>query len=129
MRGQAQIALHLIELQRQYDTERIALPVELTRLQRLVHAAERHHSGIRAQGLEEVGGDGAARAAELQPGKIVGCADRSDAGGQVVKPVLPAMVKGVEGILGEFAADPVAERAVERGEHRFRIGEREREQR
>ena len=43
--GHAQIALHLVELERGHDLEGVALAVELLGLQRLVHAAERHHAG------------------------------------------------------------------------------------
>src|SRR5271166_686100 len=54
MCGEAQIRLHLIELERQHDAERIALPVVIARFQRIVHLAERDITGLRAERREEV---------------------------------------------------------------------------
>src|SRR5215469_3780996 len=46
MRGQAQMSLDLVEPQRQYDAERVALPVEAFRLQRFIHLIERYISSL-----------------------------------------------------------------------------------
>ncbi len=54
--------------------------------------------------------------------------NRARAGGQVMKPVLQRMMERVNPVLGEFAADALAERAVERREHRARVLEREGQQ-
>ena len=47
----------------------------------------------------------------------------------MMKPVLQAMAEGVDAVLRQLAADLVAERTVERREHRLRIPKCERQQR
>jgi hypothetical protein len=126
MPGLAQIILHLVKPQRLHDAERVALAVETLLLQRLVHAAERHHAGLGAERLEEIGGDLAARGADLQPGEIGRGLDRPHARGDVVKPVLPGAAEGVQARIGQLAADAIAERAVERRENLFAVIEHER---
>ena len=112
-----------------HDTERVALAVECLGLQRLIHAAERHHAGLGAERAEEIGGQLAARGADLEPGEVAGVADRPVAGGDVVEAVEPAMAEGVKAGLGQLAPDHVAERAVEGGEHRGVVLEGEGQQR
>ena len=129
MGGQAQIGLHLVELQRQYDTERVALAVKVSGLQRIIHLAERDIPGLCPKRLEEVARNCAARAADLQSGEIGGGVDRPRAGRQMMKPVLQAMAEGMDPVLRQLAADLIAERAVERCEHRLRIEKCEGQQR
>src|SRR5204863_588602 len=87
-------------------------------LQRVVHAAERHHAGLGAEGAEEIGGQFAARRADLEAAKITGVVDRPVARRDVVEAVEPAMAKAVEAGSGELATDHLAERVVERREDR-----------
>src|SRR4051794_19705943 len=129
MRGQAQIALHLVETQRQHDAERIALPVEGFRLQRFIHAAERHHTGLGAERAEEIGGDFAARAANPEAGEITCRLDRPHIVGHVMKAVLKRAAERMKPGGFQLAADTVAERTVERRENGSAVGERERQHR
>src|SRR5206468_9690562 len=101
-----------------HDAERIALAVEGPGLERLIHAAERHHAGLGAESAEEIGGEFAARGADLEPGEIIGVADRPVTGGDVMEAVEPAMAKGVQARLSQLAPDRIAEGTVECGEHR-----------
>src|SRR5262249_49747060 len=115
--------------ERLYDRQRIALAVKGFRLERLVHAAEWHHPGFGTKGAEKIGGDLAARRADLEPCKIAGAVDRPRAGRDVVKPVLPRATEGVEPGRRDLTADLVAERTVERREHRLAVAEDKRHQR
>ena len=72
MAGQAQIILHLVELQRQYDAERVALAVEPALFQRIVHLAERDIPRLGPEGRKEILRDFTPRAADLHPGEIGG---------------------------------------------------------
>src|SRR5581483_11595530 len=116
MAGQAQMRLYLVELQRPDDAERVALPVEGFGLERLVHAAERHHPGLGAEGAEEIGAELAAGRADLEALEIVDGGDRAGAGRDVVEAVEHRAAKGVQPGLRELPADDVAEPAIERGE-------------
>src|SRR5580700_9517879 len=108
MGSQAQIGLHLVELQRQHDTERVALAVKVTSLQRIVHLVEWDVPRVRPECREEIACDRAARAADLQPGEIGGGVDRPHAARQMMKPVLQAMTEGMDPVLRQLAADPIA---------------------
>ena len=116
------MALHLVELQGQDDAERVALAVEAALFERIVHLVEWDIAGLGPEGLEEVAGDGAAGAADLDPGEIGGGMDRAGAGGQVMKAVLQAVAERMNPVLRQLAADALAEPAVEGGEHRLRVG-------
>ena len=122
------MGLDLVEPQRLDDTERVALAVEGLGLQRLIHAAERHHAGLGAERAEEIGGQLAARGADLEPGEIIGVADRPVTGGDVVEAVEPAIAKGMQARLSQLAPDHLAERTVECGEHRGVVLESEGQQ-
>ena len=65
------MGLHLVELERLDDAERVALAVECLGLERVVHAAERHHAGLGAEGRKEIGGKRAAGGADLEPLEVV----------------------------------------------------------
>src|SRR5271169_2266332 len=102
MGGQAEIGLHLVEPQRQHGAERVALPVEATRLQRVVHLIEWDIPRLCAERLEEIARNRTAGAADLQPGEIGGGVDRPGAGRQMMKPVLQAMTEGVDSVLRQL---------------------------
>src|SRR6266404_2714984 len=121
MGGQAEISLHLEELQRQHDAERVALAVKGARLQRIVHLVEWDITRLRPECLEEIGRDRTARAADLQPGEIGGGVNRPGAGRQMMKSVLQAMTEGVDPVFRQLAANLVAQRAIEGCEHGLRI--------
>src|SRR5580704_2173993 len=108
------MGLHFVEPQRLHDAERIALPVKALCLQCVVQADKRHHAGLGAERLKEIGGNRAARRADLEPGEITGIADPPYAGGDVMKTVLQRMAKRVQPGPRELAADDVAKSAVER---------------
>src|SRR5882724_11188597 len=121
MGSQAQIGLHLEELQRQDDAEGVALAVKGARLQRIVRLVEWDIARLRSECLEEIARDRAARAADLHPGEIGGRADRPRAGRQMMKSVLQAMTEGMDPVLRQLVANLVAQRAVEGGEYGLRI--------
>ena len=91
-----------------HDAQGIALTVEGFGLQRVVHAAERHHARLGAEGAEKIGGQFAARRADLEAAKIVGVVDRPVARRDVVEAVEPAMAEAVEAGSGELATDHLA---------------------
>src|SRR5205823_11980874 len=71
-------------------------------------------TGVQTCALPIFGGKLAARGADFEPGEIGGIADRPVARRDVMEAVQPAMPESVETGGLEFAADHIAERAVER---------------
>src|SRR5205823_231357 len=69
------------------------------------------------------------RRADLETAEIAGVPNRAVARRDVVKAVEPAMAECMETGGSELAADHIAERAVERREHRGIVAEGERQQR
>ena len=127
--GERAELLHLVELRRVDQRERIFLPVDHLGLQRRIDLDEIDRGRRGAERAEHRGEQRAHRHAQLQALQVVRIVDRLVAGGDLAEAVVPHLVERHEADGADLLADMRAEIAVDRGPHAVEIRERERDAR
>ena len=123
MVGHGAELLHLVELRRLDDGERIFLAFDHLGLQRGIDLGEVDAGGRRAEGLVHRSPQRAHRNADLEACQILGRDDGLAARCRLAETVIPDFIHGDETRLADLAAHIGAEVAVHRLPHRVVVGE------